>query len=410
MIFWIVAGALTALVVAGLLVPLLRRPHVGADRGAYDLAIYRDQLAEIDRDLARGEIGAEQAATARTEVERRLLAIAPGDPSAPPSARTRESAEPRPTAHRLAGIVLAIAVPATAVGIYLFLGTPGVPSQPFAERKTTVDAATQSAPAMEQLAERLAERLAEAPDDRDGWILLARTYTEMQRFDEAARVYGQAIENGFDEAEFHAARGESLTAAADGTVVPEARRAFATALERDPAEPRARYYAGLALIQDGSTREAMQVWTTLLREAPADAPWRPFVAAQVRRAATALGEDPPPEAAEVATPQARPQTPPAAAGAPSPSKAEVEAAGEMSEEDRAAFIRSMVARLAGRLEEQPDNLDGWLRLARAYGVLGETERAKEALARADALVQDLPADAPERAAVEAARAALPGSE
>lgn len=397
MIFWIIAGALTALVIAGLLVPLLRRPHAGANRSAYDLAIYRDQLAEIDRDLARGEIGAEQAAAARTEVERRLLAIAP-------DAETRESTEPRPVAHRLAGIILAISVPAAAVGVYLFLGTPGVPSQPFAERKTTVDAATQSAPAMDQLAERLAARLAEAPDDRDGWILLARTYTEMQRFNEAARVYARAIENGFDEAEFHAARGESLTAAAGGTVVPEARQAFAAALERDPAEPRARYYAGLALVQDGRTREAMDVWAALLREAPVDAPWRPFIAAQVRRAASAMGEDPPPEAAEVAPPLAPPQ---AAAGAPGPSQADVEAAGEMSEADRAAFIRTMVGRLASRMEEQPDDLDGWLRLARAYGVLGEAERAKEALARADALVQDLPAGAPERAAVEAARVALP---
>ncbi len=400
MIFWIVAGTLTIFVVAGLLVPLLRRPDAGANRDAYDLAVYRDQLAEIDRDLARGEIGAEQATAARTEIERRLLAVAPGAPE--PEAR--ESVGPRPAAHRLAGTVLAIAVPAAAVGAYLLLGTPDVPSQPFAERKTTVDAATQAAPALNQLAERLAERLATAPDDRDGWILLARTFTEMQRFDAAAQAYAQAIENGFDEAEFHAARGESLTAAANGTVIPEARQAFASALERDPGEPRARYYAGLALVQDGRTREAMDVWATLLREAPADAPWRPFIAAQVRRAATAMGEDPPLEAAEV-TPA--PQAPPAIAGAPGPSQADVQAAGEMSEEDRAAFIRTMVQRLASRMEEQPDDLDGWLRLARAYGVLGEAVRAKEALARADALVQNLPAGAPERAAVAAARAALP---
>ncbi len=394
MIFWIIAGALTALVVAGLLVPLLRQPRATADRGAYDLAVYRDQLAEIDRDLARGEIGAEQAAAARTEVERRLLAIgpAPGMPA--------EAAVPRPAAHRLVGIALAVAVPAAAVGAYLFFGVPGAPSQPFAERRTTADAASQAAPAMTQLAERLAERLATTPDDREGWILLARTYTELQRFTEAAQAYGEAIENGFDEAEMHAAQGEALTAAADGTVVPAARRAFAAALERDPEESRARYYAGLALAQDGRIREAMEVWTTLLRQAPAEAPWRPFIADQVRRAASSLGEDPPPEAAEV-TP---PQTPPMAAG---PSQADVQAASEMSEEDRAAFIRTMVERLASRLQEQPDNLEGWLQLARAYGVLGETERATEALSRAEALVQDLPAEAPERAAVDAARAALP---
>jgi len=261
---------------------------------------------------------------------------------------------------------------------------------------------------MIQLAKRLEARLAAAPDNRDGWILLARTYTELQRFADAARVYGQAIENGFDEAEMYAARGEALTAAADGMVVPEARQAFAAALERNPDQPRARYYAGLALAQDGRVREAMDVWMAVLREAPAQAPWRAFIADQVRRAANSLGEEPPPEAAEIAPPQAPPQ---AAADAPGPSQADVEAAGDMTEEDRAALIRTMVQRLASRMEEQPDDLDGWLRLTRAYGVLGEAEKAEAALARADALVRDLPADTPERAAaedaVEAARDALP---
>ncbi|MHA1599317.1 MAG: c-type cytochrome biogenesis protein CcmI [Alphaproteobacteria bacterium] len=400
MIFWIIVGVLSTCVVAGLLLPLLRRPRTSIDRGAYDLTVYRDQLAEIDRDLARGEIGAEQATAARTEVERRLLAIAPAANTAPP----------RPTAQRMVGVVLAITVPAATVGIYLFLGAPGAPSQPFAKRTTTADAATQAAPAMAQLAERLAARLATVPDDRDSWILLARTYTELQRFAEAAGAYGQAIENGFDGAEMHAARGESLTAAADGTVVPEARQAFATALERDPEEPRARYYAGLALAQDGRVREAMDVWTALLREAPADAPWRAFIATQVRRSASALGEAVPPEAAETAQPQAPAQTAPVISGAPGPSQADVEAAAEMSAADRAAFIRTMVQRLASRMEEEPDNIDGWLRLTRAYGVLGEIENAKEALARAEALIRDLPADAPERAAVKAARTALPASD
>jgi cytochrome c-type biogenesis protein CcmH len=401
MIFWIIAGALTALAVAGLLLPLLRRPRAGIDRGAYDLTVYRDQLAEIDRDLARGDIGTDQAAAARTEIERRMLAIAP--PAIAVSDAQSEAAAPRPT--RLVGAVLAIAVPAAAVGIYLFLGAPGAPSQPFAGRVTTADATTQGGAAMAQLAERLAERLAAAPDDRDGWILLARTYTELQRFDAAARVYGQAIENGFDEAEMHAARGEALTAAAGGSVTPEARGAFAAALERDPDQSRARYYAGLAMAQDGRVREAMDVWTVLLRESPEDAPWRPFIADQVRRAASALGETPPPEAAEAAQPPVPPSI-----GAAGPSQVDMEAAGEMSDEDRAAFIRTMVERLASRLETEPDNLEGWLQLARAYGVLGEAERAEAALARADALVRDLPAEAPERAAVAAARASLPGTE
>jgi cytochrome c-type biogenesis protein CcmH len=146
-------------------------------------------------------------------------------------------------------------------------------------------------------------------------------------------------------------------------------------------------------------REAVTTWTDLLREAPPEATWRDFVAGQVRQAAAALGEDPPPEAAETTTAETAPPaasppmtSPPVAsppiAGVPGPSQADVEAAGQMSGEDRLAFIRSMVARLATRQEEQPENLDGWLRLARAYGVLGEADHAKAALDRAEALVQD----------------------
>ncbi|HEX9789754.1 MAG TPA: c-type cytochrome biogenesis protein CcmI [Kiloniellales bacterium] len=395
MIFWSIAATLTMLVVAGLLVPLLRRPRDTAERSAYDLAVYRDQLAEIGRDLARGEIGAEQAATARTEVERRMLAAAPADPP-----RNKRASAPRRPAHKAVAIGLVIAVPALAVGSYLFLGTPGAPSQPFAERRTTADADTQSTPALTEMADRLAARLANEPNDLDGWLLLARTYGALGRFAEAARVYTQAIENGFDAAEMHAAQGEALTAAADGTVTPEARQAFAAALERDPAEPRARYYGGMAMAQDGRLREAVTVWSALLREAPPEASWRDFVAGQVRQATAALGEDPPSEAVETAPPMA---------DVPGPSQGDVEAAGQMSDEERVAFIRSMVERLAARQEAQPDNLEGWLRLVQAYGVLGEVDRAQAALARAEALVRDLPADAPNRAAVEAARQGLPAA-
>ncbi|HEY5598651.1 MAG TPA: c-type cytochrome biogenesis protein CcmI [Kiloniellales bacterium] len=398
MIFWIAAGSLTALVVAGLLLPLLRRPRATADRAVYDLAVYKDQLAEIDRDLARGEIGVEQAAAAKTEVERRLLAVGQAASAAEQSAPAA-----RPSTYQAAAIGLAVVVPALAVGAYLWLGVPGAPSQPFAERRTTADADAQADPAMAQLAERLAARLAAAPNDRNGWLLLARTYGALGRFADTARAYGQAIENGFDDAEMHAAKGEALTAAADGTVTPEARQDFAAALERDPAEPRARYYGGVALAQDGRVREAMKVWMALLREAPPEATWRDFIAGQIRQAAAALGEPPPPEAAEAAPA-------PPAAGAPGPSQADIDTAGQMSAEDRIAFVRSMVARLATRMQEQPDDLDGWLRLARAYAVLGEPARAAEAVARAEALVRDLPAEAPERAAVEAARKALPAAD
>ena len=150
-------------------------------------------------------------------------------------------------------------------------------------------------------------------------------------------------------------------------------------------------------------RAAIELWLDLLRESTADAPWRPMVAQQIREAAARLGIEPL-EAATV--PETAPESAPQSAP-PGPSAADVEAAGEMSAEDRAAFIRSMVARLAERLEAEPGDFQGWLRLAQAYGVLGEASQARDALSRAEAAIRERPEGAPERAQLEAARKAGP---
>ncbi len=397
MMFWIIASALSALAVGPLLLPLLRGPRGNRPRAAQGLDVYRDQLAEIERELERGELGAEQAGAARGEIERRLLAAAEAAESAPGQG-TGPAAPGRAATWGFA-LALSIALPAAAIALYLALGSPGVPSLPFAERSPP---AAPPEPAfareMEDLAAKLARRLAEDPDNRAGWLLLGRTYGQLRRFDKAVQAYRTALSRGFDGAEIRGALGEALVARAGGVVDTEARREFAAVLEKDPSNPRARYYAGLALAQDERLQEAIDVWTDLLRAAAPDAPWREVVAQQIRRAAARLGIEPP------ELPAAPSQAP--RATAPAPGAAEVEAAGEMSPEERAAFIRSMVERLARRMEAQPEDFEGWLRLARAYSVLGEAAKAKAALERASDLVRDLPAEAPERAALDEARRAL----
>ncbi len=409
MIFWLIAGALTALAIALLLLPLLRRPGAGAPRAAYDLGVYRDQLAEIEREAARGDLGAEQAAAARSEVERRLLAAAD-------AAASEGVTDPVPRRAATWGIaaLVALGLPAAAIALYLTLGAAGVPSLPFAERPPPAPPAEPAlAGNMDDLAARLATRLSQDPADRDGWLLLGRTYTELGHYDKAAQAYRMAIAHGFDEAETQSALGEVLVGQAGGEIGFEARRAFAAALERDPENPRARYYAGLALAQDDRLPAAIDVWVGLLRQSTADAPWRPVLTQQIRQAAARLGIAPPevaalpevgPGTAPVRAPDLAPELAPRG-----PSAADVAAAREMSPDEQAAFIRSMVARLAERLETEPSDFQGWLRLARAYGVLGEPAKAETALVRADALVRDLPEDAPERAQLEQARRALPPS-
>ncbi|WP_300302745.1 tetratricopeptide repeat protein, partial [Ferrovibrio sp.] len=176
------------------------------------------------------------------------------------------------------------------------------------------------------------------------------------------------------EAEAYALRAEALTLAADGSVTDAAQRDFRAVLERDPQHPGARYYLGLARLQQGDTRGAYDDWYALAADSPADAPWLETVHGRLRELAPRLG---------VALAQAIPQPKPAEALGPD--RSQMEAAQQMSESDRAEMIRGMVDRLAERLKENPNDADGWLRLARAREVLGETEAAREALRRAVAL-------------------------
>lgn len=439
MTFWLIAGAMTMVVIAALLAPLLRRPPSTVARSGYDLVVYRDQLAEVERDLTRGVLNEDQAEAARLEIERRMLAAAESQasdgplvqaedpkPTRTPGGKKRRSAKakqatvaasaaPTGATPRLMAACLALILPLAALGLYLTLGQPGMPGVPFAERQGDPENPND----LDGLAGRLAQRLAAGGGEPREWVLLGRTYAELGRYGEAADASRQAIAQGVDDVETRAFFGEMLVAANNGTVVQEARTTFAEVLEQDPGNARALYYAGLALAQDGRLREGLDLWVSLAEASPPGAPWETMLRRQIAEAANDLGIETPQIARAAPSPTDEPAPGLAPGGqapsgqapsgqAPGPSAADVEAAADMSPEERMAFIRSMVDRLASRLEEEPEDLDGWLRLARAYTVLGETGKADEALERADGLVAQLPPEAPERSAVEQARRALRG--
>ncbi|WP_420345697.1 c-type cytochrome biogenesis protein CcmI [Pelagibius sp.] len=404
MIFWILAAALTALVVAVLVIPLLGRPRdhdtaahgagEHSSRAAYDQTVYRDQLRELKEDQRRGLLPEAEAEAARREVERRLLR---SDAEARNAGGTASSA---PLLRRLGAAFIVLLMPLAGVGLYLGYGTPGLPGLPFAERQ---GGSSQEA---EMLVAQLEARLAGNPEDAEGWLVLARVYERMGRYQQAAEAYRRIIDLGRGGASVHASLGEVLVAADGGQVGRDARLAFAQAIEMDPANPRARYYAGMAMAQDDRLADALAVWRGLEADSPPDAPWRPLLERQIANAAASLGEASP-ETAREAPPGA-----PAGGEAPrGPSAADIEAMQALSPEERDQFIRSMVDSLASRLEEQPDNPEGWLQLARSYTVLGDVEAAGRALERAAPLVEAMPADAPARAALQqrldALRATLP---
>lgn len=384
---WVVMAVLTAGALAFVLRPLLRRAATVWRRAEYDIAVYRDQLGEVERDRERGVLSADEVAAANTEIERRILAAADAEEG---SAGEKGASRDRRPAAALA-VFVALVVPAAAVSLYLNVGSPGLPDQPLAERRAQAGASegVGSAGTMEQMAARLAQRLIANPDDLNGWKLLGRSYMEIQRYAEAADAYRRVLEIGGERLDVSADYAEALVFAADAVVTPEALDIFTALAEADRLNPRARYYLGLAQAQKGDIRGALQAWVDLRAISPPAAPWLAAVDRQIASAARDLGIDatevaPSPSAGELAksVPPARPPARPA--DAPGPTRDDMEAAAEMSAAERADMIRAMVERLAGRLEKEPGDVEGWRRLARAYEVLGEKEKAAEARRRAEA--------------------------
>jgi cytochrome c-type biogenesis protein CcmH len=364
MMFWILAGLLSAIVMALFAWPLIRPRRLTAGAGR-DLAVYRDQLGELDREVARGLVPEAEAAAARLEIQRRLLAAAQ---SHSPKPEPRNGGQKRRPA---ALALLLFLLPAAAVAIYLDLGTPGLPSLPFASPPP-------AAPADQELAKLVAAldaKMQSDPSDPKGWFLLAGVEAKLGRFKESAEAYAQAISRGQAKGQAPDARtqslyGEALTAAADGQVTPEAKAAFAAALALDAKEPRARFYTALADAQAGHLDGALTQWVALEADSPPDAPWRDMLTGQIEAAAKQLGRDP------ATLPGRNPA--PAASGSTGPTPEDVANAANMTAEQRAAFIDSMVSDLASRLRAQPGDVDGWLKLANAYDQLGRADDARAA--------------------------------
>ena len=356
--FWTIAGLLILLALAALLRPLVWRAGRDPGRGEAAVAVFRRQLADIDTELAQGRLALDDAAATRTEITRRMLAAADQE-YAEIGIAPANSAD---ASWRIgAAVGVAGLLPAAAIAIYFAVGAPAAINPP-ATAGTAHGASPHDATELAVAADQLKARLEREPDHPEGWVLLARTSASLQRFDEAREAYRHAIAFKPDEPQLHAELGEVLVLAAGGTVTPAAEEEFA----KSGNDPRARFYGAEAALQRGDNAAAKTGLQALLADAPVDAPWRKIVAA--RLAEIAPGE-----------PQAGAKTP---AG---PTGQDIAAAGSMSPEERQAVIRSMVERLAARLDQNPDDKEGWTRLAHAYDVLGETDKAQAARARAAAV-------------------------
>ena len=342
MTLWFMFALMTVAAIFAVLWPLSRGSSAPA--GGSEGAVYRDQLAEIDRDVAAGLIGASEAEAARVEIGRRLLAAADGQRDLP--ARSNLGLR------RASAIVALVGLPIAAVTFYLALGSPRLGDFPLASRTRTAEV---NQP-LDNMVAQVEAHLEKNPTDGRGWTVLAPVLARLGRNDDAVRAYRNSITYAGDSADRRSDLGEALAIAAGGVVTAEAKAEFERAVAQNAGEPRAHYYLGLAAEQDGRQADAAAIWHAMLAKAPADAPWRPVVEAALAR---------------VGSP-----------AAPALSNDAMAAAKDMSEADRSAMIRGMVDRLATRLKQNGDDVEGWLRLMRAYMVMGERDKAAGALVEA----------------------------
>jgi cytochrome c-type biogenesis protein CcmH len=372
MIIWLALTAITFCVLVALLVPLFRHHRGSAPRLNRELAIYRDQLTELQREVEAGRLSPPEAKAAETEIQRKILAAA--DSMDPAEAATSAA---RTLPRTVGPVLVAAGVPIGALAVYLSVGSPTESAHPFDPDRAAAHAEARArAREMAALVEKLAQRLEQEPDNLQGWLILARSYAAMERNAEAADAYRHAYELSDRNATYAADFGEALVAAAEATVTPEAQRLFEQALQADPSEPRARFYLGLAKAQAGEARDAIAIWRSLEIDSPADAQWLPAVRETMRQVAAGAGID-------IDSVPATSQAP--IAKEPGPTAEDMAAAQSMSLEQQQQMIRDMVGGLAQRLEANPNDLEGWKRLGRSYLVLNEPDRAKEAYGRAVAL-------------------------
>lgn len=358
MMFWSLASILTVLAVSSAIWPLLARPKARATALDHDRAIYRARIAEIDNDLALGRIGVAEAEAAKSEEGRKLIA-------ASSETQSRSTAPSESLKHSMLAAAL-LAVPVAAVLLYSSWGSPAMPDMAIAQRSDR-DLTQQS---LEQLVSRAEGQLAKNPNDIRGWKVLAPIYLSMGRTDDAVIAWRNAVRIEPENIDNKGALAETLVAAGQGVVTEEARALFAELLAARPGDPKSRFYLAMSLGQQGDLAGAEAAWRGLIADSPPDAAWLQATRARLDEVLLKAGKP----AEMVAAAEPAPQR--------GPSQEDIAAASSMAPEDRQAMIEGMVAGLAERLKADPSDKGGWLKLIRAYVVMGDGEKAAAALGEA----------------------------
>ncbi|MEM6940749.1 MAG: c-type cytochrome biogenesis protein CcmI [Pseudomonadota bacterium] len=377
MTFWLIISGV-ALLVALMLGRALIRPSAEGvpDAADYDLKVYRDQLAEVERDVARGIIAAADAERVRTEVSRRILQA---------DAQQRDGVSAQTAPDKWPFALLAVLLVAGSLGLYTLIGQPGYGDLALDDRIARAELLRENRPdqatavaslpartepadidrAFVELMDRLRETVAARPTDLEGHALLAQNEARLGNYGAAAAAQETVLRIKGDAATANdiADYGELLVLSAGIYVSPEAEMAFRTALTRDETDGRSRYYLGLMMLQTGRPDIAFRLWDELLRRGPESAPWIAPILEQIDEIAYLAGVN-------YSIPTIGPGL------APGPSVADIEAAAEMSPEERMAMIGGMVDGLSNRLATEGGPPSDWARLITSLAILGNAPQAR----------------------------------
>jgi len=378
-----------------------------------DISACIDQLTELEKKAAAGTIDGNEADVTRADIKRRILS----------AGRTEKLDMARLSLSKRNLAVVAVAGIAIvgSFGLYAWNNdlANSITSMQLGSRNSTsvVDqlaAATAALPprplflqnqqrgrvqgqqqatlgSVDEMIDRVVQRLKRNPKDVEGWRVLGWSYFNTDRFEESSAAYAKAIELSPNNAELRSAYGEALVRAAAGNVTDEAKAVFERTLQLNPADSRAHFFIGLSKEQAGDKMSALNDWIAILNHGDSSEPWF----ADLTQRANKLGQDVGVDVSSLlhrgnaettggvlGSLEKQQSAAPDAARKTEPTAEDVRNAEAMAPTDRAAMIRGMVDRLAARLEETPNDVEGWIKLIRSRKILGENDAAEEAFHRA----------------------------
>lgn len=382
--FWIIALCITALCVAPILLAM-RRPRASGDldqsKSMIEIKVYKDQLAEVDRDLARGVLSQNDAARTRVEVSRRILEADQGQ------AKTQGNGEKSPT---WLIALLGIATVLGGVALYKNLGAAGYPDMPLAQRLAQSEEARRTRlsqsemeaqfpaltvdenadPGHVELIEKLSIVLKTRPNDIEGHKLLARNAASLGRYKQSYVALQRVIElQDESTANDYVLLAGMMISAVGGYVSPQAETALSRSLKLDPKNGLANYHVGTMFLQLGRPDQTFNIWEPLLSRSNPQDPWVTIIRNQLPSVAQAAGVN---------------YTLPALTDLSGPTHEDVAAAADLSPQERQEMITSMIDQLSERLNIQGGTVEEWARLITSFAATSQDERAAQTLQTARA--------------------------